>query len=259
MTGEIRGLYVYPVKGLSPQELPSVPLEPGRGVPYDRAFALARPDGDYTPGLTEPLPKTQFFMLARDASLAGYRTRFDPETGVLQADRDGRTVLEATLTTDDGAAAVTTFFAEALGLSTPPALARVDGRRFTDVSVISDSMMNAVSLVNLASVRALGERLGTELDPRRFRANIYYDGLPAFSERDLVGEEITVGGLRLRGVLPTKRCAATQVNPDTAERDIDLPRRLHREFGHNEMGMYAEVVTGGTVRPGDPLDHPVAG
>lgn len=258
MAGEIRGLFVHPVKGLSPQELASVALEPGRGMPYDRAFALARPDGQYTRDSAGPLPKTQFFMLARNASLAGYRTRFDPATGVLRAERDGRTVLEAALTTDDGAAAATTFFADALGLSTPPILARGDGRRFTDVSVVSDAMMNAVSLVNLASVRALGERLGTELDPRRFRANLYYDGLPAFSERDLIGEDIAVGDLRLRGALATKRCAATEVNPETAERDIDLPRRLHQEFGHNEMGIYAEVVTGGTARPGDPVEYPLA-
>lgn len=259
MVGEIRGLYVYPVKGLSPQELSSVTLEPGRGVPYDRAFALARPDGGYTPGLAERLPKTHFYMLARDAALAGYRTHFDPQTGVLRADRNGHTVLEATLTTEAGAEAATAFFADALGVPAPPTLARVENRRFTDVAVLSDSMMYAVSLVNVASVRALGERLGTELDVRRFRANIYYDGLPPFSERDLVGEEITIGHLRLRGVLATKRCAATQVNPDTAERDIDLPRRLHQEFGHNEMGIYAEVVTGGTVRPGTPIDHPVSG
>ncbi|OLT48998.1 hypothetical protein BJF85_11195 [Saccharomonospora sp. CUA-673] len=264
MAGEIRGLYVYPVKGLSAQELPHVTLEAGRGVPHDRSFALARPGGTYTPGLTEPLPKTQFLMLARDAALAGYRTHFDPETGILRADRDGQTVLSADLTTDDGAASATTFFARALGLSTPPVLARgaANGtgtdRRFTDVSVKSDAMMNAVSLVNLASVRALSDRLGMPLDPLRFRANLYFDGLPAFSERDLVGEEITIGGLRLRGVLATKRCAATEVNPDTAERDIDLPRRLNEEFGHIEMGMYAEVVGGGTVRPGDVIDYPVS-
>jgi len=257
MAGEIRGLYVYPVKGLSPQELPHVTLEPGCGVPHDRGFALARPGGKYTPDLAEPLPKTQFLMLARDAALAGFRTHFDPTSGVLRVDRDDHTVLEAELTTDDGAEAVSTFFAEALGLSTPPVLAHVDGRRFTDVSVVSDAMMNAVSLVNLASVRALAERLDMPLDPRRFRANIYFDGLPPFSERALVDEEITVGDLRLRGVLATKRCAATQVNPDTAERDVDLPRRLHEEFGHNEMGVYAEVLDGGTIHPGDVIDYPL--
>jgi uncharacterized protein YcbX len=47
------------------------------------------------------------------------------------------------------------------------------------------------------------------------------------------------------------RCAATQVNPDTAQRDIDLPRELRQAFGHADMGVYAEIVAGGTVRQGD--------
>ncbi|MFC4003172.1 MOSC domain-containing protein [Prauserella oleivorans] len=261
MAGRIRGLYVYPVKGLSPQPLPEVTLEAGRGVPHDRAFALARPEGRYVPGLAEPLPKTQFFMLARDESLAAFTTHVDTATNMLRVEEDGREVLVADLGTPGGADEVTAFFARALGRTAEdaPVLAHADGRRFTDVSVVSDAMMNAVSLLNLESIRALEERIGEPVDPLRFRANVYFDGMPPFSERELVGEEITIGGLRLRGVLATKRCAATEVNPATGRRDLPLPRLLKREFGHIEMGVYAEVLTGGTVRPGDPIAYPAPG
>ena len=52
---------------------------------------------------------------------------------------------------------------------------------------------------------------------------------------------------------PITRCAATQVNPVTAQRDLDIVAALARAFGHVNMGVYAEVVTGGEIAVGDAL------
>lgn len=261
MTGHIHSLYVYPIKGLSPQPLDSVTLEAGHGVPHDRTFALARPEGRYEPGCAEPLPKDQFFMLAKNERLAGLRTHFDPATGVLRVAVREHVVLAADLSTAEGSAQVIAFFTRVLDrpVGRGPILARADGHRFTDVSVRSDQMMNAVSLINLASIRDLERRVGADIDPLRFRANVYFDGLPPFSELNLVGKEIQIGDLRLRAVLNTRRCAATEVNPESARRDLSVPRLLMQEYGHTEMGVYAEVLTGGAARPGDPIDYPYAG
>ena len=49
------------------------------------------------------------------------------------------------------------------------------------------------------------------------------------------------------------RCAATQVNPVTAKRDLDIVAALERAFGHINMGVYAEVVAGGEITVGDAL------
>lgn len=252
MAGQVEHTYVYPVKGLSPQRLTSIPLEPGKGVPHDRAFALARPDGRYVADDPTPLRKTEFFMLMRDERLASVRSRLDTDTGTLTVSHDNSDDgprLDADLRTSQGRAALTAFFADLLGVE--PVLAHAEGRRFTDVSVVSDRMMNAVSLINLASVRELEKHVGAPVDPLRFRANIYVDGLPPFSELGLVGKDILLGETRLRAVLNTKRCAATTVNPATAERDLNIPKALMAAYGHVEMGCYAEVIDGGTVRPGD--------
>jgi hypothetical protein len=40
------------------------------------------------------------------------------------------------------------------------------------------------------------------------------------------------------------------VNPATAERDLNIPAILQREFGHNCMGVYAEVIDGGEIATG---------
>lgn len=91
--------------------------------------------------------------------------------------------------------------------------------------------MNAVSVINLESVRDLERRIGREINPLRFRANVYVyvEGLPPFSELELVNEPFTsgadvrLGDIPATAVLNTRRCAATEVNPETARRDLPLP------------------------------------
>ena len=56
-------------------------------------------------------------------------------------------------------------------------------------------------------------------------------------------------------ISPITRCAATQVNPATAERDLDIVAALGRAFGHINMGVYAEVLKGGEIALGDRLDE----
>src|SRR6516164_10243698 len=64
----------------------------------------------------------------------------------------------------------------------------------------------------------------------------------AWSEHDWINGEISLGAVRLRVISPITRCAATQVNPATAERDLDIVGALGRAFGHTNMGVYAEVM-----------------
>ncbi len=117
--------------------------------------------------------------------------------------------------------------------------------------------MHAVSFINLQSIRALEEQVGVPIDPARFRANVVLDGMPAFSELRLVGDEVRVGAARFRAVLNTRRCAATEVNPVNARRDLPIPRLLVRHFGANEMGVYGEVVGEGEVEVGDFVSYPL--
>ena len=96
------------------------------------------------------------------------------------------------------------------------------------------------------------------VDPLRFRGNLYIDGLEAWGEMRWVGKEIAVGdAVRLKVVDPIGRCAATNVDPKTGVRDLNIPLTLRRGFGHSECGVYAKVVQGGVVKTGDALAPPV--
>ena len=77
--------------------------------------------------------------------------------------------------------------------------------------------------------------------------------LPAWAEHEWLGREITIGAARLRVVSAITRRAATQVNPSSAERDLDIVGTLQRTFGHNLMGVYGEVLHSGEMTVGDPI------
>ncbi|MFD0936053.1 MOSC domain-containing protein, partial [Methylobacterium trifolii] len=116
----------------------------------------------------------------------------------------------------------------------------------------TDSRIGFVSLINLASVRAIADFVGAPVDPLRFRGNLLVEGLGPFSELDLVGRVLEApSGLRLKVTQRTQRCAATNVDPDTGLRDLDIPWTLDARLGHRDCGVYAEVIAGGGLAVGD--------
>jgi uncharacterized protein len=84
------------------------------------------------------------------------------------------------------------------------------GHAFADARRKPNAMTNKyVSLINHASIAALEAVMRVPVYPIRFRANVYFDGAPAWCELDWVGSEIMLGAARLRIISPIMRCAAT--------------------------------------------------
>jgi uncharacterized protein YcbX len=75
------------------------------------------------------------------------------------------------------------------------------------------------------------------------------------AETDLLTIERDGGTVLRESLADTegRRRAATQVNPATAERDLDIVGGLQRGFGHNLMGIYGEVTSGGDIAAGDAI------
>ncbi|WP_298965287.1 MOSC domain-containing protein [uncultured Methylobacterium sp.] len=248
-TLRIAALHRYPVKGLSPEPLDSAELTAGRYFPGDRLYAIENGPSGYDPAAPVHQPKIKFLMLMRHEALARLDTRYDDETRTLVIREGDREAVRADLGTREGRLAVEAFFRRFMPgeLRGPPkVLTAPDGFRFTD------SPRGYVSLVNLASVAAVEDMVGAAVDPLRFRANLHVEGLAPFAELDLVGSElVSEAGLRLRVTKRTVRCAATNVDPATGARDLAIPPALQKALGHADCGIYAEVVTGGTVTAGD--------
>lgn len=251
----ISALYRYPIKGLSPERLQQVALRGGRGFPGDRQYALTDGSWVYDPMYYTPRPKIDFLMLMLHEQLALLKVRVDDDSRTLHLQAPNGRVIDARL--DDGAevARIEGFFAEHLAdkLQGRPRLVNARDQSFTDVSVVSPSLMSSISLVNLASVRDLGEKLGVELDPLRFRANVYFDGGEPWEELSWLDRPVRLGSIGTMVVMKTRRCAATNVNPDTGERDLGVPQALMKHYRHVVLGVYAEVLSTGELHAGDAL------
>ena len=245
----ITSLYRYPVKGLSPEALPSVTLEAGQTLPADRRYAIEDGPSGFDPAQPGWLHKSFYLMLMRNERLAGLRTDYADESRILTIRRNGEVVARENLETAEGRAAIEGFFAAnfASELKGPPKVLSGGGHSFSDVA------KKVVSIVNLGSLQAIENMVGQPVHPLRFRANLYASGWAAWQELELVGRTLAVGNTRLRVVKRITRCAAVNVDPDTADRNLDIPPTLMRRLGHNECGIYAEVIAGGAIAVGDPI------
>jgi uncharacterized protein len=245
----ITGLYRYPVKGLTPESLQTVPLRIGQTLPADRRYAIENGPSGFEPEAPVWKPKTFYLMLMRNERLAAFKTVFDDASNVLTIRRDGAVVARADLESTHGRAAIERFFAAQFAdeLRGPPKLLSGGGYSFTDLA------RKVVSIINLTSVAEIETMVGATVHPLRFRANVYVTGWPAWYEASLVGETLRIGAARLKVVKTTTRCAAVNVDPDTAARDLDVPPALMRHRGNNECGIYAEVIEDGDIAVGDQL------
>ena len=248
MSATIQAIYRYPVKGLSPERLASVDLAAGQTLPADRRYAIENGPTGFDAAAPAYFPKIRFLMLMKNERLARLRTHYDDATHVLTIRVDGREAARGDLATPEGRRAIEAFFAQycADELRGPPQVLSGGGHSFSDVA------KKVVSIINLASVQAVEEAAGAPVNPLRFRANLYVAGWPAWREFDLVGQEIAIGpSARLKIIKRIVRCAATNVDPDTGKRDLSIPQTIQRAFGHDDCGVYGEVIAAGRIADGD--------
>lgn len=249
MTIAVSAIFRYPVKGLAGESLRRAELQESEGIAHDRRFALAHGSTRFDGTQPTWLPKTNFLMLMREEKLAQLRVRFTPEDGVLVLTRNGKQVVRAVVTEPLGRTLVSQFFAQFMAgaVRGSPKLVEAPGHMF------SDSRQKLLSVVNLSSVRDLERVVRKPVASARFRANLYLEGLPAWEEFRWIGKTVSVGGARLRVVDPIERCAAINVDPETAARDMNLPLQLQRGFGHVQMGVYARVEGAGNIEVDDEM------
>jgi uncharacterized protein YcbX len=250
LQGRVRGIYRYPVKGLTPEPLSHTRLDPRCPLPCDRLYAIENGPSGFDPAAPKYFPKIRFLMLMRNARLAELRTAFDEASHTLTIRYEDRERARGDLRTAEGRATIEAFLTEhcAEELRGRPRVLHSPGHSFSDVA------RKVVSIINLASVAALENAAGAPVHPLRFRGNLYVEGWPAWHEFDLVGQEIAVGpSVRLKIVARIVRCAATEVDPDTGIRDLPIPSLLMETYGHADCGVYAEVAAPGTIAAGDEI------
>ena len=243
----------YPIKGMSGEHIKSVALRSGEVISGDREFAFARPGILFDEKKPVYMNKSNFLALFRDEKLATLETSFEPLKKILSIHKNNKLLFKANLSNGDECDLLSEFVRKQLNIpiDKPPKLVRAKGG--TKSHSFSDVPDKALSLINLASIREFGEKIGKKIDPLRFRANINIECTAAWREFDWIGHDLSIGEVLINVFKPTIRCAATTVNPKTAVRDINIPRELLKNYNHMDMGVYAKVIEGGSIKVGDQL------
>jgi uncharacterized protein YcbX len=140
---------------------------------------------------------------------------------------------------------------------------RVDGRPWRDPSVLADVEravggtarlihftgperfdMEPVLLATDGAIAWLG------YDRRRFRPNLLLGGVEGLAERTWEGRRLAIGDAVLFAVALRQRCIMTTFDPDSAEQDVEVLKRIHRELD-GRLALDCRVERPGRVRVND--------
>lgn len=255
--GTVESLWRYPVKSMRGEELEEM-FAGFAGVYGDRLFAFCSSNS----------PAGFPYFTARDQrQMLRYRPRFrqpgkaaaPPNLAAAENTASGATPVYAdpadlmvdvetpagtTVAIDDPA--LIELLRDGIGEKHRLTLLRSD-RALTDC--------RPLSLISLQSARQLGEEIGSAVDKRRFRANIYLDlrSPEGFAEDDFVGRSLRIGSRVTLSILQRDgRCMVLTLDPDTGEKAPAVLKTVAQ--AHEGMaGIYAAVLVEGIVRKGDPV------
>jgi uncharacterized protein YcbX len=262
VTGRVGLIRRYPVKSMLGEELDASEVTP-RGLVGDRAFALI--DAETGKVVSAKNPK-------RWPNLFGFRAAY------VEPPRDARSLPPVRITPPDGPP-LTTDQSDvearlSAGVGRPVRLARPAEAEATaegywpdhdwlpqrdevfDFAIPPGTFFDlaAVHLVTTATLDRLAALApGSRFDVPRFRPNFVVestDGANGFVEDGWIGRTVAVGGVLLKVTGPCPRCVMTTLAQGDLPKDPAVLRAAVHGNGGN-VGVYAEVVRGGTVRKGD--------
>jgi hypothetical protein len=90
-------------------------------------------------------------------------------------------------------------------------------------------------------------------DRRRLRPNLIIGGVEGMAERTWEGRTLRVGQVEIGLEDLRERCVMTTFDPDTQAQDVEVLRKIRREFG-GRLALNARVLRGGTIAVGDPVE-----
>ncbi|RYH08970.1 MOSC domain-containing protein [Tropicimonas sp. IMCC6043] len=251
-TGRLAHIFRHPIKSIGWEALAEVELSAGETLPFDRHWAVAHDAARFGGTSGGWQDKRNFVRGVAGPQLMAVRAALSSDGQKVRLNHHQRPEIEIAPDAPGESDRLVAWLAP-LWPDTRPAAARIVTAGAQAMTDVPDPF---VALLNLASLRALGEMLDRTLSVHRFRGNLWVDGVAPWAESGWIGKEIRIGSAGLRIEAPITRCNATKVDPETGQVDADTLGALSAAFGHRDFGVYATVINSGTVRPGDEVAAP---
>ena len=254
--GTVESLWRYPVKSMRGEELEEM-FAGYAGVYGDRVFA-------FTSSLS---PKGFPFFTGRDQrQMIRYRARFrNPEKAarpinLAEAESSGANPISANAS--ELMIEVETPDGKTIAIDDPALIdnlrANIDGKHELKLLRSDKAITDCrpLSIFAVQSAKKLGEETGTNVDKRRFRANVYVDltNAAGFAEDQFVSKTLRIGSKVVVSVLERDpRCMMITLDPDTAEKTPAILKQVAQ--AHEGMaGVYGAVLMEGVIRKGDSVE-----
>ena len=243
----------YPIKGFNGEFLESVQLCPNLTLPGDRKYAFAKHYNNIQEDQPTYMRKTNFLALVKEEKLSLLNSELNLENKILKLKYKKEIIFLGSLEKEEDLIKLSTSISKFLGfdLEKKPRLV-TDKSEYKDHS-FSDIPDKAVSFINLNTVKDFEKKINQQIDYKRFRGNIIFDGIKAWEEFNWIEKKIKIGEVEFQIFRKTKRCAATEVNPQNGKRDINVPNQLYKIYGHSDLGVYGLVLNKGSIKTGDEI------
>jgi len=252
----LKNIIRYPIKGFVGEFLKEVELNTASTIFGDRKFAFAR----YNTNLDQKSPiymkKTNFLALVKDSKLALLDFSLNFKEDYLKLLFKNKTCFEGSLNDENDLNRLSDFMCKYLNLklNEKPKLVVDKTQRNENLKhSFSDIPDKAISLINFETIKAFEKKINKKIDYLRFRGNFNFIGGSPWEEFKWIGKKLKIGTAELKVFKRTQRCAATNVNPENAVRDINIPNEINSYFGHLDLGVYAKVKKSGIISVNDEL------
>ena len=267
--GSVVALWHYPVKSMMGEELNAAEVTE-RGLVGDRRFAVVDAATGKVAGAKNPRKWGNFFDFRAayveppksGAKLPAVRLTLPDGTVVTSDEPDlprvlssalGREVAFAEARHDEESSGATAeeYWPDMEGLDYRDTVTEweLPPGTFFDLAVVH--LLTSATIDRLRALYPEGR-----FEVRRFRPNIVVSTGPdsqGFVENDWIGHTIGIGDeVSLRVTGPCPRCVMTTLPQGDLPKD---PGILRAAAQHNQanVGVYADVITSGTIRRGDPV------
>jgi len=186
-------IWRHPIKSHSRERIDQAELTQGKGLPWDRRWAVAHERSCFDVDRPRWQPSNEFSIGTKSPRLQAINCYTDPAYRTLTLSHPDRPDL--TINPDDDGDAGE-FIQWVMRISNggkylPARLVRAE-------QAMHDTDYPSISLINMASHRALEAFMGQSLNPMRWRGNLLVEGLQPWAERIWIGKTIRIGSVECK-------------------------------------------------------------
>ena len=240
--GRLVDIWRHPIKAHGRERLEACDITADQCLPYDREWAVPHEAAKLTPGWSAC---QNFSRGAKAPGLMAITCALDEGRETITLSHPEKS--DITLDPNGDAAAFVDWVKPLVPAdrAQPVGLVRRERHGMTDTDFAS------ISLLNLSSHRAVSQAIGRELSPKRWRGNLWVEGLGPWEEFEWIGKSLTIGTATFKVEERITRCRATMASTRTGRVDADTLGVLDTQWGHRDFGIYLRCTAPGRIAKGD--------